>query len=307
MAENKLTGADISRCSGLSSATVSSLKQGNNVNEKSAAAFSEYMGKRLDDLFTPVDGDKTLSGKTILHHHRLISSILSTAVEWGVIPANPCDRTQSPKAEKTEPRYLDEKQAATMLELLESKPFDFRIMIRVLLFTGLRRGELLGLEWHDIDFERNIIQVCRSSLYLPEMGVYQDDTKNDSSDRIFKVSQTVIDDLRDFRVWQLEQRLKAGDKWQSSNRLFTTAEGKPLHPDTLSDRFSEFIKAHRDVLPYVSIHSLRHTNAATTGRIYAHAIRSADEAAAEAIDDILSPKKKKHRIKQKAVCSPTME
>ena len=94
----------------------------------------------------------------------------------------------------------------------------------------------------------------------------------------------------------------------------TVAEGKPLHPDTLSDRFSEFIKAHRDVLPYVSIHSLRHTNAtlqiaagvpittvskrlghsnaATTGRIYAHAIRSADEAAAEAIDDILSPKRK---------------
>ena len=84
MKENKLTGAGISRSSGLSSATVSSLKQGNNVNEKSAAAFSEYMGKRLDDLFTPVDGDKTLSGKTILHHHRLISSILSTAVEWGV-------------------------------------------------------------------------------------------------------------------------------------------------------------------------------------------------------------------------------
>lgn len=315
MAENKLTGADISRCSGLSSATVSSLKQGNNVNEKSAAAFSEYMGKRLDDLFTPVDGDKTLSGKTVLHHHRLISSILGTAVEWGVIISNPCDRTQAPKAEKTEPRYLDEKQAAAMLELLDKEPFDFRIMIRVLLFTGLRRGELIGLEWHDIDFERNIIQVCRSSLYLPEMGVYQDDTKNDSSDRIIKVSQTVIDDLREFRVWQLEQRLKAGDKWQNSNRLFTTAEGKPLHPDTLSDRFSEFIKAHRDVLPYVSIHSLRHTNAtlqiaagvpittvskrlghsnaATTGRIYAHAIKSADEAAAEAIDDILVPKSKK--------------
>lgn len=315
MKEHKLTGAEISRRSGLSSATVSSLKKGNNVTEKSAAAFAEYMGQRLDKLFTAVDADKTLSGKTVLHHHRLISSILGTAVEWGVIASNPCDRTQAPKAEKTEPRYLDEKQAAAMLELLDYEPFDFRIMIRVLLFTGLRRGELLGLEWQDIDFEKRLLNVRRSSLYLPEMGVYQDDTKNDSSDRIFKVSQTVIDDLRDFRVWQLEQRLKVGDRWHNTNRLFTNPEGKPLNPDTLSGWFSDFVKAHRDVLPYVSVHSLRHTNAtlqiaagvpittvsmrlghsntATTGRIYAHAIKSADEAAAEAIDDILVPKSKK--------------
>lgn len=314
MKEHKLTGAEISRRSGLSSATVSSLKKGNNVTEKSAAAFAEYMGQRLDKLFTAVDADKTLSGKTVLHHHRLISSILGTAVEWGVIASNPCDRTQAPKAEKTEPRYLDEKQAAAMLELLDYEPFDFRIMIRVLLFTGLRRGELLGLEWQDIDFEKRLLNVRRSSLYLPELGVYEDETKNDSSDRLFKVSQTVIDDLKEYRVWQLEQRLKVGDRWQDTNRLFTNPEGKPLNPDTLSGWFSDFVKAHRDELPYVSVHSLRHTNAtlqiaagvpittvsmrlghanaATTGRIYAHAIKSADEAAAEAIDDILVPKRK---------------
>lgn len=314
MKEHKLTGAEISRRSGLSSATVSSLKKGNNVTEKSAAAFAEYMGQRLDKLFTAVDADKTLSGKTVLHHHRLISSILGTAVEWGVIASNPCDRTQAPKAEKTEPRYLDEKQAAAMLALLDYEPFDFRIMIRVLLFTGLRRGELLGLEWQDIDFEKRLLNVRRSSLYLPELGVYEDETKNDSSDRLFKVSQTVIDDLKEYRVWQLEQRFKVGDRWHDTNRLFTNPEGKPLNPDTLSGWFSDFVKAHRDELPYVSVHSLRHTNAtlqiaagvpittvsmrlghsnaATTGRIYAHAIKSADEAAAEAIDDILVPKRK---------------
>ena len=115
-----------------------------------------------------------------------------------------------------------------MLELLDSEPFDFRIMIRVLLFTGLRRGELLGLEWQDIDFEKRLLNVRRSSLYLPELGVYEDETKNDSSDRLFKVSQTVIDDLKEYRVWQLEQRLKVGDRWQDTNRLFTNPEGKPL-------------------------------------------------------------------------------
>ena len=94
--------------------------------------------------------------------------------------------------------------------------------------------------------------------------------------------------------------------------IFTNNTGKPLHPDTVSSWFSDFIKAHKE-LPPISLHSLRHTNATlqiaggvplttvakrlghadtvTTSRIYAHAIKSADEAAAETLEDILSPDK----------------
>ena len=103
-----------------------------------------------------------------------------------------------------------------------------------------------------------------------------------------------------------------GTQWQPSNRLFTAWNGKPLHPDTLSNWFSNFIK--KTNLPPVTLHSLRHTNATlqiaagvplttvakrlghsnttTTARIYAHAIRSADEAAAETLENILCPLKK---------------
>ena len=127
-----------------------------------------------------------------------------------------------------------------------------------------------------------------------------------------KCSEAAIASLRVFRAWQNEQRLKAGDQWQPSDRLFTTWNGKPLRPDTLSELFREFIR--KSDLPEISIHSLRHTNAtlqiangvpvttvshrlghatpATTTRIYAHAIKSADEAAAETLQDILSGSKK---------------
>lgn len=157
------------------------------------------------------------------------------------------------------------------------------------------------------------MQVCRSSLYLPDRGIFEDDTKNDTSNRIIKLSQTAIDDLQKYKVWQLEHRLEMGDRWHCSNRIFTNAEGLPLNPDTLSSWFSKFIKAHRDVLPLVTIHSLRHTNATlqiaggvplttvakrlghantvTTGKIYAHAIKSADEAAAETLENLLTPDK----------------
>lgn len=313
LTDNNLSAAELSRQSGLPTSTVTALKKGNNVTYESAVKLSEYMKQPLETLFTPVGSGKPLAPKTVLHHHRLISSILSTAVEWGVLFSNPCERTKPPKVESKDPKYLDEVQAAALLDLLETENTAYKTMIRLLLFTGLRRGELLGLEWKDINFDNKTMQVCRSSQYLPDRGVYEDGVKNGTSDRVIKLSQTAINDLQKYNVWQLEHRLEMGDRWHSSDRLFTNDEGLPLNPDVLSGWFSDFVKAHNDVLPPVTIHSLRHTNATlqiaggvplttvakrlghantvTTSKIYAHAIKSADEAAAETLENLLTPDK----------------
>ena len=309
--DNSLSAAELARRSGVSSSTVNAIKQGENVNACSAKKISEYMYKPLNKVFTPVNVDKPLSAQTVLYHHRVISSILSTAVEWGVLFSNPCERTKPPKAEKKEPKFLDEVQAAALLDLLETEDTQNKTMIRILLFTGLRRGELLGLEWHDINFDTNTIQIRRSSQYLPDRGIYEDGVKNDTSDRVMKISQSAAEDLKTWRALQRKRAFEMGDRWHSSDRLFTTDEGLPLHPDVLTSWFTDFVKAHSDVLPPVTIHSLRHTNATlqiaagvpittvakrlghantvTTSKIYAHAIKSADEAAAETLDNLLNP------------------
>lgn len=213
--------------------------------------------------------------------------------------------------EHKEPKYLDEVQAAKLLDLLDNEDMLYKTAVRFLLFTGLRRGEALGLNWSDIDFDTATVQICRSSLYLPDKGIFEDDTKNRTSNRVIKVPQTVLSDLKLYRKSQIQNRLVMGDRWCESDRVFTTIEGLPLHPDTLSRWFSKFITAHANDLPYITLHSLRHTNATlmiasgvpittvskrlghadttTTGKIYAHAIRSADEAAAETLDNILTP------------------
>lgn len=174
------------------------------------------------------------------------------------------------------------------------------------MYTGLRRGELLGLEWSDIDYINQVINIERNSLYLPKEGVYQDTTKNTTSNRVIKVSQGTLSMLKEYQVWQKKQRLLLGNKWVNTNKLFTKWNGEPMHPDTLSGWFHKFVK--KNDLPDISIHSLRHTNATlliangiplktvssrlghanitTTGNIYTHAIKSADEKAAELIDDI---------------------
>lgn len=286
---------------------------GESISCACAQKISDTLLVSINQLFEPTRKPRPLDPATIRKHHAVLSSILSTAVKWQIIPANPCERVQPPKLERKNAVYLDEQQTVHLLELLENESIQHRTIVTLLLFTGLRRGELCGLEWKDIDFTHELIQVKRSSLYLPEKGVFSDETKNESSMRAIKIPSSVISILREYHTWQLQERLKIGDQWQEHDRLFTQWNGLPIHPDSISGWFSSFI-AKTD-LPPVHIHSLRHTNATlqiaggvpitavadrlghanptTTGRIYAHAIQSANAAAAAILDDMLHPVRKK--------------
>lgn len=308
--EKGLTQQKTADGAGVSLAVVRScVRSDNNVQKKSAEKLAAFLGLPLDVLFTACE-DKGLSSATVHRYHELLSSMFTTAVQWQVIFSNPCQRVKPPKTEERDERYLDEVQAAELLKALENAPYQYAVMIKVLLYMGLRRGELCGLEWSDIDFLNNVMSINRNSLYTAERGVYTDTPKTKKSRRVIKMSDNVVKLLKEFRAYQQEKAAALGDKWVNSNRLFTKWNGEPIHPDSITNWFQEFVKDNN--LPDISVHSLRHTNATlmiasgvqvrtvssrlghanttTTQNIYAHAIRSADEAAAEALDDILTPK-----------------
>jgi integrase len=309
--DNGFTTAGFSRLSDVPNTTIISIRQGNLVKYNNAEKISKALNLPIEKVFEAVDKNKPLSGTTILHHHSLISSILSTAVEWGVLFSNPCERTKPPKATHKEPTYFDEKQSAELFSLLDTVDIPHKTIIRLLLFAGMRRGEVLGLKWSDIDFQKSLLRIERTLYYSPQRGVYEDKTKNESSMRTIKLSKSAIADLKVYKKWQAQQRLLMGDRWAGTEYIFTTDEGKPILPDSLSGWFRRFIKAHSDKLPYIKLHSLRHTNAtlqiasnvpittvskrlghtnpATTAKIYAHFIKSNDEASAETLEDILNP------------------
>lgn len=304
-----LTYQNIANQCELAVSTVSSAIQGKSVSGNTAQKISSFLGEQIDTLFNIVENKEKLSNKTILHHHRLISSILEKAVKWQIILSNPCNRVEPPKVARHEAEYLDEEQAQELINCLQFEPLRYRAMIIVLLYTGMRRGELCGLEWADIDFANCLIDISRSSLYLPDRGVFDDDTKTSSSNRVIKVPGIAIEYLKNHKQQQITERLKLGDKWVDSNKVFTQWNGKPIHPDTITGWFAKFVKRHN--LPHVHLHSLRHTNATlliaagtdlrtvskrlghsnmtTTANIYTHAIKSADERAAELLGDILNP------------------
>lgn len=243
-----------------------------------------------------------LSSNTVRSYHHLISSILSKAVKWGYVQNNVAQNAELPKILPQEAAHLDEEDARKLLSLLHNEPIKYQTMISFDLLSGLRRGELLGLQWRDVDFENHTISVRRTISYVPEVGIYVDTPKNRTSVRPIKLSPTAISLLSQYKYWQDIQKKKYKERWKNKDdRVFTSDDGSPIHPESLTKWFSRFVKRHD--LPNISIHSLRHTYASmmisdgiplvvvskrlghaqvsTTANIYSHVIASADERAAQ--------------------------
>lgn len=310
--KNNLTHKKLAELSGLSINTVDNFVHGMNITKLSAEKIAAALSMQADKLFKIAGTNKThLADKTISHYHKLISSILEKAVKWQIILYNPCQRVEAPKVPIKEKSYLDEVQTAELIKYLDNEPLQYKVIITTLLYSGMRRGELCGLEWSDIDFKNDLISINKSSLYTVEKGIYIDTTKTESSKRVIKMPPLVMNLLKQHKKEQTAERLKLGDLWIDSEKIFTQWNGKPIHPDTLSGWFKKFLTKNN--LPQITLHSLRHTNAtlliaggadlrtvskrlghsnmSTTANIYTHAIQSADERAAELLDNMLAAKR----------------
>lgn len=255
---------------------------------------------------------KPLSGKTILEHHRLLRAMLHKAVYWQLIVANPAERVQPPKARKPKRRSYDDEQTKILLEnleLLSSEDTKYKVAIILTVFTGVRLGELMGLEWTDVDFKNGIISINRSSQYLSDMGVFTKVPKTESSIREIAIPEFIISLLEEYKLWYEEQKSVYGELWTNSDRLFVQADGKPMHPSTISKWFVKYVG--QIGLPVINFHGLRHTNASllvaqnidiavisarlghaqisTTLDFYVHPLLSHNRKAGYALENLLLP------------------
>lgn len=301
-----VTQKELSEKSGISLTSIRACINCQNVSKNTAENLSAALNK--DNIFTPAKGKSKLSDKTIAEYHRLLSSMLTAAVQWQVIPSNPCGRVKPPKVERKEAVVLDTTEAAELIQCLENEPIKYRTAVMLLLYTGLRRGELCGLEWSDIDFDNRTVSINKAVLYYAGRGTYEDKTKTQSSVRTINIPPDMINILKQYKIEQNKQRLLMGDQWQNSGKVFTSESGGVINPDTLSTWFKKFVRRYN--LPDVHLHSLRHTAATllitsgvdiatvskrlghsdrtTTLNIYTHAVKSADEAAADVLQEIFN-------------------
>lgn len=249
---------DLCRKSGVSDETIKRARSGGSVKLKTAQALSTALEVKLETLFTRQAPGK-LSDQTVKHYHRLLSALLQDAVEWQLLVSNPASRVKPPKVAKKQVACYDEEQTAALLQAVSQEPLQYQVIIILALSTGLRRGELMGLEWKDIDFDNRVIKVTRASQNLPGVGVFTKEPKTESSNRVVSVPESVMLLLKKYKASQSEERMKIADKWFDSDRIFTTWDGRPMFPDTISNWFPEFLKQHG--LPHITFHGLRHTAA----------------------------------------------
>lgn len=252
----------------------------------------------------------SLSRKTIVHHLNFISDVFSYAIKMDMLSDNPCRNVTVPKGESKEKEIYTIDELAQIFELLDRDdvPIKFRAFFKLAVYSGFRRGELLGLEWKDIDWENNLISVRRTSNYTAERGTYTDTTKTKKSKRTLKFPDYVMNMLRELKEEQDKEQNELGNKWTYTDRLFTQWDGKPMGNNSPYYWVKRFCK--RNNLRFCDLHSLRHLHASllinadvdvvavsgdmghscvgTTSNIYCHMFQEARAKNSEVIAAVLN-------------------
>jgi len=253
-----------------------------------------------------------LAPRTILHIHRLLHTVLQTAVQWDYLNINPASKVQAPRAKQADIQVLDEGQTESFILGLDYTEPKWKVLSLLIITSGLRIGEALGIEWRHINFDKHILSVEQSSQYIEGIGLITKSPKNTSSERLIALPESIIELLKQYREIQNAQRLQLGDKWEgdknaNNDRIFTAWNGQPMHSTSFNTWLKKF--CIKNNLPHVTPHSLRHLSAtilinsglslknissrlghsrtSVTGDIYTHFLKSTDKLAAEKMDDIL--------------------
>lgn len=204
---------------------------------------ADHLNSLYTELMKPGLNNRTggsLSSSTVRKYHNLISTVLDQAVKEGLVPFNVAERTMKPKAEKPEVKYFQPDEVAKIRDALELEPIKWRTFVHMLLITGARRGEVLGLKWDNVDFDRSRIHICNSVLYKPDIGVYEETPKTETSVRFVTLPLETMKLLRKYRTWQNEERLRLGEYYQYQDFVFSQDSGQPMHPDSVKRWLNKF-------------------------------------------------------------------
>lgn len=223
-----------------------------------------------NELSEPVKEDiRPLSPKTIKLIHGVLHKALQQAVSIGYLRFNPSDACILPRIIRKELHPLDDSDAGRFMAAIKGHPFE-RLYL-VALFTGMRRGEVLGLAWDNVDFARGMILINQQLQKHQERdgsyGYHLVPTKN-SKGRILTLAPYVMELLRRQHVAQLEWHLKAGACWEDSGLVFTNELGGHLKIPTVYHNFKRIVASIG--CPALRMHDLRHSYATA-------AIRAGDD------------------------------
>ncbi|MED4919273.1 tyrosine-type recombinase/integrase [Geobacillus thermodenitrificans] len=201
--------------------------------------------------------DSGYSGAYIRQMHNLLNQAFDQAVRWSLIKVNPVKNAKPPKVKSEEKITWTVDEVNRFLNLIKNSSMEIPYLLAI--FTGMRRGEVLGLKWDDVDFENKKIRIKRSLCFVSGKGLIFKEPKTKKSKRQISISQHVVNVLKKHKQKQEFQKEKLGTQYQDNNLIVCTDDGKPLDPRNLLRQFYRLIEEAN--VPRISFHDLRHTHA----------------------------------------------
>jgi integrase len=202
------------------------------------------------------NGRGGLAPKTVRYVHSILHRALRDAVRWGYVVRNVADAADPPKAKTPEMRVWSPAQLRVFLDHVRNDRLYAAWLLAAT--TGMRRGEILGLRWGDLDVEAGRLSV-RQPRIVVDYRVQVSEPKTAKGRRSLALDPVTVAALRAHRARQAEERLAVGPGYQESGLVFTRLDGSPIHPERFSSWFRQYVRAAG--LPRIRLHDVRHSYA----------------------------------------------
>lgn len=243
---------------------------------------------------------------------KVVRNTLAEAAQLGIIKRNYARHlyitTKHPDSEKVKSMTIADAQK--LMQACAQLDIRKRFIISFILLTGVRKGEICGLDWSDIDFEKKTVYIRRQYEAISSKGFLLKEPKTKSSIRKIELSDMLIDIFKEYREWYDNKRSELGEQWKGEDNILVARDGKRLHPAMIRTWLDEALQLAG--LPHCSVHSLRHTNitiliasgvspvtvagrvghskVSTTMDIYADFLGSSDKEASDKLNDYFEGK-----------------
>lgn len=229
---------------------------GNIVDYFQGHSLQKMQGLDLQRFLAYLRTERGFSPQYVQHHDRTLRRIFAFAQKQGLIPKDPMDTVEKPKLPKHQVDALSEEEAHTFFSALGSCPLDFRCLLYLMLTTGLRRGECLGLQWQDVDTAHALLHVERHVTHTTAQGTVVSSPKTTASVRAVPLLDSMLSLLCQLRT---QQQKNFPDVVLEESFLFHGQAGpfSPRDPNAVTRRVKRFMKRHG--LPDLSPHDLRHS------------------------------------------------
>ncbi|HPF54883.1 MAG TPA: tyrosine-type recombinase/integrase [Clostridia bacterium] len=294
---------------GFNCSTLCAALAGQPISLEYAKRLSAALHMDVKALFLISQIKEPYAFETLNKIKRTLRAMLASAKKLRIVTDNyaSADFISFPKRPAKEIDYMNDEDAKRFFTAANACD-DIRLKTAalMLLFTGIRRGELCGLAWEDVDLTSGTITIVRSVSTVSGFGIIVKEPKTESSKRTLSISDKLIVVLTEYKAWYDNYQEMLGDRWKNSNRLFISEDGDGIYPGTIDNWVRKVCELAG--LPPRTVHSLRHTNitmqiaagvplvtvsgragharTSTTTDIYSHFLKSSDRVAAEALESL---------------------